>query len=97
MGWDLVPRTWLRGGPRGPGMVQVWREPDPTQEAVTIVPAGEVPDGWHHVLDGLDAQEHVVSLVHEDSTKSFRRDGVIRLGHRGSHVPDPHEAVVPDE
>ena len=23
-GWDVVPRTWLRDGPLGPGMVQLW-------------------------------------------------------------------------
>ena len=28
LGWDVVPPTWLRDGPHGPGMVQVWQEPD---------------------------------------------------------------------
>ncbi len=27
-GWDVVPETWLRDGPHGPGMVQRWQEPD---------------------------------------------------------------------
>ena len=97
MGWDLVPRTWLRDGPLGPGMVQLWREPDATQEAVTIVPAGKVPDGWHHVFDGLDAQERVVSLVHEEST-ALRRMAVFDVvannaDRKGGHVlemPDGH-------
>ena len=40
LGWDVVPPTWLRDGPHGPGMVQVWQEPDPEQEAVTLVEEG---------------------------------------------------------
>ncbi len=90
MGWDLVPRTWLRDGPLGPGMVQLWCEPDLAQEAVTIVPAGEVPDGWHHVFDGLDARENVVSLVHEESAVLRRMavfDVVVNNADRkGGHV-----------
>ena len=31
LGWDVVPHTFLRGGPHGPGMVQVWQEPDDAQ------------------------------------------------------------------
>ncbi|MEG9226532.1 SCO1664 family protein [Aeromicrobium sp. Sec7.5] len=97
MGWDLVPRTWLRDGPLGPGMVQLWRESDLTQEAVTIVPAGQLPDGWHHVFDGLDAQDNVVSLVHEESVVLRRMavfDVVVNNADRkGGHVlemPDGH-------
>ena len=90
MGWDLVPRTWLRDGPLGPGMVQLWREPDLGQEAVTIVPAGELPEGWHHVFDGLDAQDNVVSLVHEESVVLRRMavfDVVVNNADRkGGHV-----------
>ena len=33
LGWNIVPRTILRDGPHGPGMVQVWQEPDPAQGA----------------------------------------------------------------
>ena len=32
--------TWLRDGPHGPGMVQLWQEPDAEQEAVTLVRGG---------------------------------------------------------
>ncbi len=67
-GWDVVPRTWLCDGPLGPGMAQLWRQPDPGQEAVALVPAGEVPaEDWCHVLDGVDEQDREVALVHEDS------------------------------
>ena len=37
LGWDVVPLTFRRDGPHGPGMVQLWQEPDPVQEAVTLV------------------------------------------------------------
>ncbi|MFT4189426.1 MAG: SCO1664 family protein [Aeromicrobium sp.] len=90
LGWDVVPRTWLRGGPHGPGMVQLWREPDPASEAVTVVPAGTVPEGWRQVFDGLDAEDHPVSLVHEDSP-ALRRMAVFDLivnnaDRKGGHV-----------
>ena len=39
VGWDVVPPTWLRDGPHGPGMVQVWQDVDPEQQAVDVVPA----------------------------------------------------------
>ena len=68
LGWDVVPRTWLGDGPHGTGMLQVWCEPDPAQNAVDLVPSGDVAEGWLHVLDGLDAEDRPVSLVHEDST-----------------------------
>ncbi len=68
LGWDIVPRTILRDGPHGLGMVQVWQEPDPEQAAVEIVPGGETPAGYRHVFDGLDGHDREVSLVHEDTT-----------------------------
>jgi hypothetical protein len=45
LGWNLVPPTFRRDGPHGPGMVQLWQEPDPVQEAVTLVRDTDVPDG----------------------------------------------------
>src|SRR5690349_11656421 len=53
-GWDLVPHTFHRDGPHGPGMVQLWMEPDATAEAVTIVRDTEPPDGYLYVFEGLD-------------------------------------------
>ena len=90
MGWDVVPQTWLRDGPHGTGMVQVWQEPDPEQEAVTLVPEGRVPDGWRHVFDGIDGQDRPISLIHED-TDPLRRmavfDAVVNNADRkGGHV-----------
>ena len=90
LGWDLVPPTWLRDGPHGTGMVQLWREPDATQSPVGIVPEGRVPAGHLHVFDGLDAHDTLVSLVHEDSP-ALRRMAVFDIvvnnaDRKGGHV-----------
>ena len=89
-GWDVVPPTYLREGPHGLGMVQFWREPDEEQAAVTIVPEGAVPEGYRHVFDGLDAYDHPISLVHEDTT-ALRRMAVLDVclnnaDRKGGHV-----------
>jgi uncharacterized repeat protein (TIGR03843 family) len=90
-GWDVVPRTWLRDGPLGVGMVQLWREPDPGQNAVDLVAEGEMPDeGWCHVFDGLDGQDRPVALIHEDSP-ALRRMAVFDIvvnnaDRKGGHV-----------
>ena len=88
--WDVVPLTELREGPHGPGMVQLWREPDPAQEAVTIVPEGSVPEGYRHVFDGVDQHDQPISLVHEDSLP-LRRMAVFDIlvnnaDRKGGHV-----------
>lgn len=90
LGWDIVPLTFLREGPHGLGMVQEWREPDEDQLAVDIVAEGQVPRGWLHVFDGLDAADRPVSLIHEDSP-SLRAmalfDAVVNNADRkGGHV-----------
>lgn len=90
LGWDVVPPTWLGDGPHGPGMLQVWQDADPEDEAVTLVPADARPPGWCHVLDGLDAEDRLVSLVHEDSA-GLRRMAVLDVltnnaDRKGGHV-----------
>lgn len=67
-GWDVVPHTWLRDGPFGEGMVQLWQEQDPAQNAVDLIAADHVPEsGWKQVLKGQDENGGIVALVHEDS------------------------------
>ncbi|MBO3103503.1 SCO1664 family protein [Cellulomonas fengjieae] len=66
-GWDIVPVTFLRDGPLGPGMVQLWQEPDAEQDPVDLVAAHAVPDGWRPVFHGSDEHDRAVTLVHEDS------------------------------
>jgi uncharacterized repeat protein (TIGR03843 family) len=90
LGWDVVPFTFLRDGPHGPGMVQLWQEPDDDRAAVDLVRAGTVPDGWLHVFDGVDEHDRGVSLVHED-TLPLRRMAVFDVlvnnaDRKGGHV-----------
>lgn len=91
LGWDVVPHTWLRDGPLGEGMVQLWQEQDPEQNAVDLVPTDEVPEvGWKHVLEGRDEHGRMVALVHEDSP-ALRRMAVFDLlvnnaDRKGDHI-----------
>ncbi|NOJ59583.1 SCO1664 family protein [Arthrobacter sp. 260] len=102
MGWDVVPHTWLRDGPMGEGMVQLWQEQDPAQAAVDLVAADEVPEaGWKSVLSGRDENDRIVSLIHEDSP-ALRRMAVFDVvvnnaDRKGDHIlamPDGHRHGV---
>ena len=101
LGWDIVPPTILRDGPHGPGMVQLWRDEVEDQSPVDIVGEGDLPEGFRHVFDGLDAHDQPVSLVHEDSAPLRRMalfDVVVNNADRkGGHVlpmPDGHRHGV---
>ncbi|AWT25729.1 hypothetical protein Csp1_09230 [Corynebacterium provencense] len=89
-GWNIVPRTWLGEGPFGTGMLQLWQDTDPGQHPVDLVPSGQVPDGWLHILDGVDEEDNDVSVVHEDTTP-LRRTAVFDIivnnaDRKGAHV-----------
>ena len=90
-GWNVVPYTWLRDGPMGAGMVQLWRQPDPEQDAVDLVAAGARPDaGWRQVLEGRDENDRPVALIHEDSP-ALRRMAVFDIivnnaDRKGDHI-----------
>ncbi len=90
-GWDVVPQTLLRDGPLGPGMVQRWQEPDPEQDPVDVVPAEAVPPrGWRAVFEGIDDEDRVVALIHEDSP-ALRRMAVFDVvvnnaDRKGGHI-----------
>jgi uncharacterized repeat protein (TIGR03843 family) len=90
LGWDIVPPTVLGDGPHGPGMVQLWRDEVEDQSPVDIVGEGDLPAGFRHVFDGLDAHDQPVSLVHEDSAPLRRMalfDVVVNNADRkGGHV-----------
>jgi uncharacterized repeat protein (TIGR03843 family) len=94
LGWNVVPPTVLRDGPAGPGMVQLWMEsaegPDGLPDPVDIVPAGQVPPGFLHVLDATGPDDEPVTLVHEDSD-ALRRMAVFDIitnntDRKGGHV-----------
>ncbi|WP_028047577.1 SCO1664 family protein [Cellulomonas sp. URHE0023] len=90
-GWDIVPRTFLRDGPLGPGMVQLWQEPDAQQDPVDIVPARAVPqEGWRAVFQGVDEGDQPLTLIHEDSL-ALRRMAVFDVvvnnaDRKGGHI-----------
>jgi uncharacterized repeat protein (TIGR03843 family) len=91
LGWNVVPRTWLRDGPLGKGMVQLWQDTDPDRNAVDLVAADDIPEfGWKQVLEGQDETGRMVALVHED-TPELRRmaafDVVVNNADRkGDHI-----------
>ncbi|MHA7985245.1 SCO1664 family protein [Rathayibacter sp. CAU 1779] len=102
LGWNVVPRTWLRDGPYGPGMVQLWQHVDEEQDAVDVVAADNLPlHGWRLVLRGADEEERPVALVHEDSD-ALRAMAVFDMivnnaDRKGGHVlamPDGHRYGV---
>jgi uncharacterized repeat protein (TIGR03843 family) len=90
LGWNIVPLTFRRDGPYGPGMVQLWQDPDPVHEAVTLVRDTDVPEGYLYVFEGLDDRDQTISLVHED-TPELRRMAVFDVvvnnaDRKGGHV-----------
>jgi len=102
LGWSVVPHTWLRDGPMGPGMAQLWQDADPEQDAVDLVAAEAVPaKGWRQVLEGRDENDRLVALVHED-TDALRRMAVFDIivnnaDRKGDHIlamPDGHRHGV---
>jgi uncharacterized repeat protein (TIGR03843 family) len=90
LGWNVVPPTVLRDGVAGPGMVQLWCEPDPEQAPVDLLPQGPLPAGMLHVLDAFDQHDRPVMLVHED-TAALRRMALFDIvvnntDRKGGHV-----------
>ncbi|QNN81946.1 SCO1664 family protein [Brachybacterium sp. Z12] len=91
LGWNVVPHTWLRDGPMGEGMVQLWQEQDPAQRAVDLIATNHLPEtGWRSVLEGHDENGQMITLVHEDSP-ALRRMAVFDLivnnaDRKGDHI-----------
>ncbi len=95
LGWDVVPRTWLRDGPLGEGMVQLWQDVDPEQDAVDLVPVDDLPDdGWRLVLEG-DGDDGPVALIHEDS-EALRRMAVFDVVVNNADRKGAHVLALPD-
>jgi len=89
IGWDLVPRTILRDGPHGPGMVQQWVEGD-GGDTVTVSRADQVPPGFLVVLHGEDSEGTDVVVAHRDSD-GLRRMAVLDVllnnaDRKGGHI-----------
>ncbi|GAA1187830.1 putative repeat protein (TIGR03843 family) [Kitasatospora gansuensis] len=72
-GWALIPPTVLRDGPHGPGMVQLWVEPDEGAEALIDLqdPAGPEP-GWLPIVQADVGGGRTALLVHRDDDRLRR-------------------------
>ena len=97
LGWDLVPRTILREGPHGPGMVQEWVEEE-GDEPVTVSRVDEVPPGFLVVLHGEDGEGTEVVVAHRDSDE-LRRMAVLDVllnnaDRKGGHILTVGDAVM---
>ncbi|WP_457034032.1 SCO1664 family protein [Kitasatospora sp. P5_F3] len=72
-GWALIPPTVLRDGPNGPGMVQLWVEPD--EGAGDLIdlqdPAGPEP-GWLPIVRADVGGGRIALLVHRDDERLRR-------------------------
>ena len=105
LGWGVIPRTILRDGPFGPGMVQRWIEtPDRRPESggqpdlVDICPPEEVGPGWLEVLRAYDVDGDEVALIHADDPRLQRMavlDIVLNNADRkGGHVLEGVDGAV---
>lgn len=102
LGWECIPRTLLRDGPFGVGMVQRWidtREPDPHRlDLVDVCAVDAVPDGFLPVLRARDMDGADVALVHADDPRLHRMavlDVVLNNADRkGGHILESPEGRV---
>lgn len=93
LGWDIVPRTILREGPAGPGMVQLWIEsPDDADGPglVDLRPSDSVPAGYLSIITAYDYSGGEVTLVHADDPRLRRMavfDVIVNNADRkGGHI-----------
>ncbi|MDN5770474.1 MAG: SCO1664 family protein [Microlunatus sp.] len=92
-GFDVVPVTVLVDGPLGPGSLQAWVDVDAqqTDRLVDLIPTEDLPrEGWFDVVDGLDARDRSVSVVHADCAP-LRRMAIFDLlvnnaDRKGGHI-----------
>ncbi|WP_116114007.1 SCO1664 family protein [Austwickia chelonae] len=100
-GWGLIPETALRDGPAGPGSVQRWIGPLPTEDdhpttaaeptPVKVFPEQAFPDrGWHPVLHATLEDGTPLIIGHHDHPRLAAMavlDAVLNNADRkGSHI-----------
>ncbi len=89
-GWRVAPPTVLRDGPFGPGMCQLWVEPDGDESLVELVRGRDAPAGWFAVLEAVLADDTPAVLMHRDDERLRRIalfDAVINNADRkGGHL-----------
>ncbi|GAA4173763.1 hypothetical protein GCM10022287_16630 [Gryllotalpicola koreensis] len=101
LGWGIVPPTWLRDGPFGEGMVQLWREPSGRHAVELSAPDAAAESGRRRVFDIIGEPDFPVAIVHEDSAP-LRRIAVFDVivnnaDRKGGHIlemPDGHRHGV---
>ena len=101
LGWNVVPRTLIRQGPAGLGMVQAWveqPEDTPGPGLVDLCPADSIPDGYMSVLTAYDYAGAEVALVHADNA-ALRRMAVFDVivnnaDRKGGHILPGADGVV---
>ena len=92
-GFDCVPVTVFIDGPLGPGSLQVWvdSEDDAVARLVDLVPSRKVPQhGWFRCVEGLDADDSAVAVIHADDP-ALRRLAVFDVlvnnaDRKGGHI-----------
>ncbi len=92
-GFDCVPVTVFVDGPLGPGSLQVWveSEDDAVAQLVDLVPSRKVPrEGWFRCVEGLDADDSAVAVIHADDP-ALRRLAVFDVlvnnaDRKGGHI-----------
>jgi uncharacterized repeat protein (TIGR03843 family) len=92
-GFDCVPVTVFIDGPLGPGSLQVWveSEDDAVARLVDLVPSKKVPrQGWFRCVEGLDADDSAVAVIHADDP-ALRRLAVFDVlvnnaDRKGGHI-----------
>lgn len=106
LGWNIVPYTIIRGGPAGPGMLQLWvqqpddvadSDPGPGPDLVGLFAVGKPQPGYLPVLRAYDYAGDEIVLMHADDVR-LRRMAVFDVlinnaDRKGGHIlssPDGH-------
>ncbi|AOW94643.1 phosphatidylinositol kinase [Rhodococcus sp. WMMA185] len=79
LGWSVIPRTVLREGPFGRGMVQRWVDTADRHgngaaglDLVDICSPETVPPGWFEILQASDMDGNPIVLIHADDPRLQR-------------------------